>query len=126
MIKKSVMAIRQKKHGLPKGKGKSGNQKGRPKGSRNTYQLLEDLLEEKVTIMQNGQPVRLSKKVAILLQAVNSAVKGDLKAIRDLFPHLLAVDAKAEEKEHKISSLRKEDIEILTAFLKENSYGKKD
>lgn len=53
---------------------------------------------------------------AVLLQAVNSAVKGDLKAIQNLFPHLLAVDAKQEEKEQKISSLKQDDMEILNSF----------
>ena len=67
-------------------------------------------------MMQEGKPIRISKKMAILLQAVNSAVKGDLKAIQNLFPHLLAVDAKQEEKEQKISSLKQDDMEILNQF----------
>ena len=97
-------------------KGKSGNPKGRPKGSRNTYKLLDDILEQKITMMQEGKPIRISKKMAILLQAVNSAVKGDLKAIQNLFPHLLAVDANLEDKEQKISSLKQDDMEILNQF----------
>ena len=102
-------------------KGKSGNPKGRPKGSRNTYKLLEDLLEEKIVLLQNGKEVRLSKKAAILLQAVNSAVKGDLKAIQQLFPHLLAVDAKIAEREQKVSSLKEDDMKILKQFIKDNN-----
>ena len=102
-------------------KGKSGNSKGRPKGSRNTYKLLEDLLEEKIVLLQNGKEVRLSKKAAILLQAVNSAVKGDLKAIQQLFPHLLAVDAKIAEREQKVSSLKEDDMKILKQFIKDNN-----
>ncbi len=106
-------------------KGKSGNPSGRPKGSRNTYKLLDDILEQKITMMQEGKPIRISKKMAILLQAVNSAVKGDLKAIQNLFPHLLAVDAKQEEKEQKISSLKQDDMEILNQFFnhKEKNHG---
>lgn len=102
-------------------KGKSGNPKGRPKGSRNTYKLLEDLLEEKIVLLQNGKEVRLSKKAAILLQAVNSAVKGDLKAIQQLFPHLLTVDAKIAEREQKVSSLKEDDMKILKQFIKDNN-----
>lgn len=98
-------------------KGKSGNPSGRPKHSRNTYKLLEDILEQKVSIVQDGKQIKISKKVAILLQAVNSAVKGDTKAIRDLFPHLLAVDAKQEEKEQKRASLKADDLSIINNFL---------
>ena len=35
-------------------KGKSGNAKGRPKGSCNTLKLLNDVLEQKITIVQEG------------------------------------------------------------------------
>ena len=98
-------------------KGKSGNPSGRPKHSRNTYKLLEDILAQKVSIVQDGRQIKISKKVAILLQAVNSAVKGDTKAIRDLFPHLLAVDARQEEKEQKRASLKADDLSIINNFL---------
>lgn len=101
-------------------KGKSGNPKGRPLGSKNTYKLLDDLLQQKVVIMQDGKPVHISKKVAILLQAVNTAVKGDLKAIQGIFPHLLAVDAQEEKKKERLSSMKKEDQEILKNFFKEH------
>lgn len=104
-------------------KGKSGNPSGRPKHSRNTYKLLEDILEQKVSIVQDGKQIKISKKVAILLQAVNSAVKGDIKAIRDLFPHLLAVDAKQEEKEQKRASLKADDLSIINNFLQNKETG---
>jgi hypothetical protein len=102
-------------------KGKSGNPKGRPKGSRNTYKLLEDLLAQKVTITQDGKPVRIPKKVAILLQAVNSAIKGDLKAISAIIPHMLVSDAKNEALGRDTAELRKEDKELIKQFLKDHT-----
>ena len=80
-------------------------------------------MEQKVSIVQDGKQIKISKKVAILLQAVNSAVKGDTKAIRDLFPHLLAVDAKQEEKEQKRASLKADDLSIINNFLQNKETG---
>lgn len=77
--------------------GQSGNPKGRPKGRRNTYSVLDDLLNQKILVTQDGNQIKIDKKTAILLQAVNRAVKGDLRAIQNIFPHLLAIDT---EKEH--------------------------
>lgn len=77
--------------------GQSGNIKGRPKGRRNTYSVLDDLLNQKILVTQDGNQIKIDKKTAILLQAVNRAVKGDLRAIQNIFPHLLAIDT---EKEH--------------------------
>lgn len=105
-------------------KGKSGNPSGRPKGSRNTYKLLEDLLAQKVTIMQDGKPVRIPKKAAILLQAVNSATKGDLKAISTIFPHMLASDARNEALGQITQDISKEDQEVLDLFIKGRLDGK--
>lgn len=77
--------------------GHSGNPKGRPKGHQNTYTLLGELLCQKILITQDGRQLKIDKQTAILLQAVNRAVKGDLRAIQNIFPHMLAMDA---EKEH--------------------------
>lgn len=65
--------------------GQSGNPKGRPSGSKNIYKLLDDIVNEKIQMTKNGKPVRISKKQAMLFQAVNKAVQGDLKAFQTLF-----------------------------------------
>jgi hypothetical protein len=62
-------------------KGKSGNPKGRPKGSFNFSSLIERELNEKVTVNENGTRKRISKKAAIAKQLVNRAAGGDHKAI---------------------------------------------
>lgn len=100
-------------------KGASGNPTGRPKGSKNTYKLLEDILAQKVTIMQDGKPIRIPKKAAILLQAVNSAVKGDLKAISTLFPHMLASDERKELIEEMMKKMNTDDQKIIQQFLQD-------
>lgn len=98
-------------------KGKSGNPKGRPKGSKNTLKILEELLSQKILITQDGRQIKISKKAAMLLQAVNSAVKGDAKSLKVLLPHMLASDANNEKKESE-KLLPENDRAIIDQFLK--------
>ena len=99
-------------------KGKSGNTKGRPKGSCNTLKLLNDVLEQKITITQEGKPVKISKKLAMLTQLVNGAGKGEIKAIAALFPYLLQIDLKEEEKQQALKALSSNDQSIVENFIK--------
>mgnify|MGYP000027179464 CR=1 FL=1 len=99
-------------------KGKSGNAKGRPKGSCNTLKLLNDVLEQKITITQDGKQVKISKKLAMLTQLVNAAVKGEIKAIAALFPYLLQIDLKEEEKQQALKALSSSDQSIVENFIK--------
>lgn len=93
--------------------GQSGNPKGRPKGRRNTYSVLDDLLNQKILVTQDGNQIKIDKKTAILLQAVNRAVKGDLRAIQNIFPHLLAIDTEKEHLDAVRETLSTNDQAIL-------------
>ncbi len=93
--------------------GQSGNPKGRPKGRRNTYSVLDDLLNQKILVTQDGNQIKIDKKTAILLQAVNRAVKGDLQAIQNIFPHMLAMDAENEHLNSVREALSTNDQAIL-------------
>lgn len=99
-------------------KGQSGNPAGRPKGSKNTYKLLEELLNQKILITQDGKVMKISKKAAIMLQMVNAAVKGDLKAAQTLLPHMTIIDSKNEERENTDETLTQNDNEVIACFLK--------
>ncbi len=99
-------------------KGQSGNKNGRPKNSKNTYVLLDEILSQTIPITENGKIMHISKRNAVLIQLVNKAVKGDLKATNALLPHMLMADAKEEDKEKIISALNKDDEKIITNYLK--------
>ena len=101
--------------------GQSGNPKGRPSGSKNTYKLLDDIVNEKVQITKNGRPVRISKKQAMLLQVVNKAVQGDLKALQTLLPMMTAADDTNEQLAKVADAIRQDDAEILTQYLKDHT-----
>jgi hypothetical protein len=62
-------------------KGKSGNPKGRPKGSRNFATVLQDELKRRVPITEDGKRKKITKREATAKQLANKAASGDLKAI---------------------------------------------
>ena len=58
------------------GKGKSGNPGGRPRGARSMRTLLEDLLDQPVTISVNGVPRQVPAKEAVLNRLLVQALTG--------------------------------------------------
>lgn len=65
-------------------KGRSGNPKGRPKGSVSLITAFEKALREKVTVNINGRRKTINKLEAAVTQVVNKAAGGDLKAFAQL------------------------------------------
>jgi hypothetical protein len=65
-------------------KGRSGNPKGRPKGSQPLVTSLAKILDEKVALTQNGRRRTVTKLVAAAKQLADSAAAGDLEAIKQL------------------------------------------
>ncbi len=65
-------------------KGSSGNPRGRPKGKSNLATVLERILQEKITLLQNGKERVVTKFEAAIEQLVNKAASGDLVALRQL------------------------------------------
>jgi hypothetical protein len=62
-------------------KGKSGNPRGRGKGVRNLTTEIEEELNTRIPITENGTRKRITKRKAIAKRVVNNAVSGDPKAI---------------------------------------------
>ena len=100
--------------------GQSGNPKGRPSGSKNTHKLLDEIVNEKIQMTKNGRPVRIRKKQAMLLQATNKAVQGDLRALQTLLPMMTAADDRNEQLAKVAEAIRQDDKGILTQYLKDN------
>jgi hypothetical protein len=63
-------------------KGKSGNPKGRPKGSHNPATILDKACRERIRVTTNGKVRYLSKYEAAMLQLLNKSASGDLKAMQ--------------------------------------------
>ncbi len=59
---------------------RSGNPKGRPKGSKTLSTLFAEELAQTVTLTENGKRTKVSKRQALVKQAINKALSNDPKA----------------------------------------------
>lgn len=76
--------------------GKSGNPKGRPKGSTNFLTILERELSQTVVVNENGKKKTITRMQAMVKRIVAGALQGDLKALMTLF-EILRRTGKFEE-----------------------------
>jgi hypothetical protein len=60
--------------------GESGNTKGRPKGTKNLKTELEEELQEKILITEDGKRKKVSKRRAMIKSLMVKALQGDTKA----------------------------------------------
>ncbi len=65
--------------------GVSGNPKGRPKARKTVGYIINDALQKRVKVEENGRSRTLSAQEVIILNLVNAAARRDLKAIQALF-----------------------------------------
>jgi len=94
-------------------KGKSGNPAGRPRGQKNLATLLSDALDQKISVVENGQRKRISKREAIVTQLVNKSASADLKATQILLAMLRDVETRADSGGADIESLTEADRRII-------------
>jgi len=100
--------------------GKSGNPKGRAKGSRSVGAILKDIIEQKIAVTENGKTRRMPALEVMLRRLVNDAMRGERNAMKLL---LSFVDRYAETAESKIQlgELLAEDRKILAQYLPEQT-----
>lgn len=106
-------------------KGQSGNPRGRPKGSKNMLKLVAEILEQKISIIQDGKPFKISKRTAMFLQLINSAVKGNLKAISSVIAFIEKIDAQ-DERVKQEETLSIDDEAFIQNFINEYLKEKKN
>ena len=94
-------------------KGKSGNPKGRPRGSPNVLTAIDRAIHEKVAINENGKRREISKLDAAAKQLANKAAQGDQRAIGQL----LAIAAALDERNTAATSLPLEEADEQVADL---------
>jgi hypothetical protein len=61
-------------------KGRSGNPRGRPKGSKSAQSLLEQALAAPVAISEGGTTRIIEQRMALFKSLVARAIKGDARA----------------------------------------------
>jgi Family of unknown function (DUF5681) len=66
-------------------KGRTGNARGRPRGSVGLPTLLKRAGDKKISITEGGRRKRITREQFILHKVVNKAMEGDLKAAEIYF-----------------------------------------
>ena len=61
--------------------GKSGNPRGRPKGSRTVGAILQDILNQKIAVTENGKTRRIPTLEVMFRRLVNDALRRDPAAL---------------------------------------------
>ena len=99
--------------------GKSGNPKGRPKGSKNLSTDIRNILRRKVTFGVNGKQETMTSQQALIMRLWEKALKGDVKAITQLLSMaaLYNDDPEIVQSGHTLPA---SDEAILKAFLDRN------
>ena len=97
-------------------KGKSGNPRGRPKGSRTVAAVLQEILEQKIAVIENGKTRRLPAFEVMLRRLVNDAMRNDSRALK----MVLALQDRygdSPETSPRLDEVLAEDKEILAKFM---------
>ena len=105
--------------------GKSGNPKGRPKGSKQIDTLMEEELDRKIPVTLSGRRTMLSKRQVMIRQLVDKALKGDHKAITTCLALQTARSGTAKgaapEFAQDMDALLSHDEQILMTFLERST-----
>jgi hypothetical protein len=104
-------------------KGRSGNPKGRPKGSKNLATLLNQALDEKVMVTEDGRRRRVTKRELVINQLVNKSASADLRAIKQLTDIVQGVERRSEasaapSERAQLTAPDKEVVELFVARLR--------
>jgi hypothetical protein len=95
--------------------GRSGNPRGRPKGSRSVGAILKGIMSQKVTVTEGGRMRRLSRLEVMLLRLANDAARGDPRAMK-LALELNDRYGQPTEGGIRSEELSADDREILAAY----------
>jgi len=104
-------------------KGQSGNPHGRPPGSKNLTTLLNDALNETVTITENGRRRKITKREAVIKQLVNKSASAEARSLKILLDLMLNLEARARSAAAPTTPAVGPDDEEVLAQLKERLEG---
>jgi hypothetical protein len=97
--------------------GKSGNPRGRPKGTLNMATVLERTLREKVVINERGRRKTITKLEAAIKQLTNKAASGELKALQLLAALVRSAEERAMKTVAPDSALDEADEKVVLGIL---------
>jgi hypothetical protein len=99
--------------------GQSGNRKGRPKRQRNVRTVLEEVLNQRITIREGNRTRSVSKLDGIILTMANRAVQGDTKSQNALIGLLRCLGLTGEPAEAiNQGSFTADDAAVIADYLR--------
>ena len=99
-------------------KGQSGNQRGRPRGSKNLSTLLTDALNEPVVVTEDGKKRKISKRELGVRQLVNKFAMAEAQATKILLGLMQERDRLAAEASAERPSFGADDEKVIANLLK--------
>ena len=98
--------------------GRSGNPKGRPKGSRSVGAILQHIIRQKIAVTENGKTRWMSTLEVMFRRLANDALRNDARAMKLL---LSLVDRYCDSPETALplGDMLAEDRAILAQYLPE-------
>jgi hypothetical protein len=94
-------------------KGQSGNPRGRPPGAKNFTTLLNEALNERVIVSENGGRKKVTKRQAIITQLVNRSATADFRAIKLLLDFVRDTERQSEPAPAETSGFSEADEKVL-------------
>ena len=94
-------------------KGKSGNPKGRPKGSKNLSTLLREAADDQVFATIDGEKRKISKLQATTMQLATKAASGDPAAMKQFLDWMDEIESRAAAARPSQFPLSEADIEVI-------------
>jgi Family of unknown function (DUF5681) len=92
---------------------------GRPKRQRNLRTVLEQTLDQRITIREGNRTRQVTKRDAIILKLVNDAVSGNAKAMTNLIALMRSQDMMGQpEEEAELQPLTADDETIIADLLR--------
>lgn len=97
--------------------GQSGNKDGRRKGSKNEASIINELLNRKIDIRENGRVRKISVLEGILTRFADDALKGKDKSAAFLFNRKQQLESSSEQPANDVLDM--DDRKVLEFYARQ-------